>query len=188
MSYTQPDVAIKTDSSLNLLLPILAQPIVQKIVTGSVLGIETVLIKDVQENSFGTSLKGSITNAGPCRFSSRSCRLLALTSARSVDAKIAFPSGLAIEWNGKPLGSIKMPDIDVVGDVGASFEVDATFDVADTDHLTDFTKTLLTEESFDWVISGSNLSGESFSARIMGAVRVLIVLCSRCYWCVLEGK
>ena len=81
-----------------------------------------------------------------------------------------------------------MPDIDVVGDVGASFEVDATFNVADVDHLTDFTKTLLTEESFDWVISGSNLSGESFSARIMGAVRVLIVLCSRCYWCVLEGK
>lgn len=59
-------MAIKTDSSLNLLLPILAQPIVQKIVGGSVLGIETVLIKDVQETSFGTALKGSITNAGPC--------------------------------------------------------------------------------------------------------------------------
>ena len=44
--------------------------IVQTIVSGSVLGIETVLIKDVQENSFGTSLKGSITNAGPCTSSS----------------------------------------------------------------------------------------------------------------------
>ncbi len=66
LSYTQPDVTIKTDKSLNLILPLLAQPIVQKIVGGSVLGIETVLIKDVKEDSFGTSLKGSITNAGPC--------------------------------------------------------------------------------------------------------------------------
>ena len=70
LEYTQQGVAIATDSSVNLLLPILAQPIVQTIVSGSVLGIETVLIKDVQENSFGTSLKGSITNAGPCTSSS----------------------------------------------------------------------------------------------------------------------
>lgn len=66
LSYTQLGVTIKTDKSLNFILPVLAQPIVQKIVGGSVLGIETVLIKDVKENSFGTSLKGSITNAGPC--------------------------------------------------------------------------------------------------------------------------
>ena len=51
---------------MHLLLPILAQPIVQKIVSGSVLGIDTVLIKDIKENSFGTALKGSITNDGPC--------------------------------------------------------------------------------------------------------------------------
>ena len=61
LSYVQPGVTIKTDKSLNLILPVLAQPIVQKIVGGSVLGIETVLIKDVKENSFGTALKGSIT-------------------------------------------------------------------------------------------------------------------------------
>ena len=66
LTYTQPDVQVKTDKSLNLILPILAQPIVQKIVTGSVLGVETVLIKDIKEDSFGTSLKGSITNASPC--------------------------------------------------------------------------------------------------------------------------
>ncbi|RPD70056.1 hypothetical protein L226DRAFT_261105 [Lentinus tigrinus ALCF2SS1-7] len=140
LSYTQPDVEIKTDKSLNLLLPILAQPIVQKIVDGSVLGIETVLIKDIKEDSFGTSLKGSIKNAGP------------------FDAKISFPAGLSIEWNGASIGSIDMPTIDVVGDVGADFEVDATFKVASVDHLAEFTKTMLTEESFDWVISGTNLS------------------------------
>ena len=73
LSYTQPGVTIKTDKSLNLILPVLAQPIVQKIVGGSVLGIETVLIKDVKENSFGTALKGSITNAGPCACSPYLC-------------------------------------------------------------------------------------------------------------------
>ena len=58
----------------------------------------------------------------------------------TVDAKISFPAGLTIEWGGAPLGSIKMPDVDVVADVGASFEVEATFEVADVDHLTNFTK------------------------------------------------
>ncbi|OJT10827.1 hypothetical protein TRAPUB_12696, partial [Trametes pubescens] len=143
LQYTQTDVETKTDKSLNNILPVLAQPIVQKIVSGSILGIETVVIKNIQEKSFGTSLKGSITQAGP------------------FDAKISFPAGLTIEWNGAPIGSINMPDIDIASDVGATFEIDANFEVADVDHLTNFTKVMLTEESFDWVISGSNLSGIS---------------------------
>ncbi len=57
---------------------------------------------------------------------------------------------------------MNMPEINVVGDVGASFEVDGTFNVADVGHLTDFTKMMLTQESFDWVISGSNLTGAFF--------------------------
>ncbi|KAI8977823.1 hypothetical protein BD414DRAFT_466746 [Trametes punicea] len=150
LQYTQPDVETKTDKSLNMILPILAQPIVQKIVSGSVLGIETVIIKDVQENSFGTSLKGSITQAGP------------------FDAKISFPQGLTIEWSGAPLGSIKMPDVNIAADVGASFEVDATFEVADVDHLTNFTKVMLTQESFDWMISGSNLSVAAIGITVPG--------------------
>ena len=56
LQYKQPDVETKTDKSLNNILPVLAQPIVQKIVSGSVLGIETVIIKDIQEKSFGTCL------------------------------------------------------------------------------------------------------------------------------------
>ncbi|CDO73852.1 hypothetical protein BN946_scf185016.g9 [Trametes cinnabarina] len=150
LQYTQPNVTTKTDKSLNLILPILAQPIVQKIVSGSILGIDTVIIKDVQQNSFGTSLKGSITQAGP------------------FDAKISFPAGLTIEWGGAPLGSIKMPEVDVVADVGANFEVDATFEVADVDRLTNFTRVMLTEESFDWVISGSNLSVAAIGITVPG--------------------
>ena len=40
LQYTQTAVPITTDSSLNLILPILAQPIVQKIVSGAVLGCD----------------------------------------------------------------------------------------------------------------------------------------------------
>lgn len=57
-----------------------------------------------------------------------------------VDASISFPSGLNIAWQNKSLGSIQMPDINITGDVGGNFSVDTTFNVADVDHLTDFTK------------------------------------------------
>ncbi|KAI0643298.1 hypothetical protein C8Q79DRAFT_1012595 [Trametes meyenii] len=150
LQYTQANVETKTDKSLNMILPILAQPIVQKIVSGSVLGIETVIIKNIQERTFGTSLKGSITQAGP------------------FDAKISFSEGLTIEWSGRPIGSIKMPDLDIAANVGANFEIDADFEVADVDHLTSFTKVMLTEESFDWVISGSNLSVSAIGIAVPG--------------------
>lgn len=53
-----------------------------------------------------------------------------------------------------------MNDVDVVGGVGATLSVQTTFEVADVDVLTSFTKVLLTEESFQWVISGENLTGK----------------------------
>jgi len=71
-----------------------------------------------------------------------------------------------------------MPDINITGDVGAQFEVEASFEIADVGHLTEFTKVsewryvqsaaclmsrekvLLTEETFEWTISGENLSSE----------------------------
>lgn len=70
--------------------------------------------------------------------------MLSLAGASSdkvvVDAKISFGTGLTILWSGKPLGNIKMPNISITGDVGAQFEVDADFEIADVGHLTDFTK------------------------------------------------
>lgn len=78
----------------------------------------------------------------------------------SVDATIAFGSGLTVNWGGKPIGSLKMKDLQVTGDVGATIDMESTFEVADVDHLTAFTKTLLTEESFEWDISAENLTGE----------------------------
>jgi hypothetical protein len=46
LAYSQSGVPAYTDSSLTMLLPILARPIVQKIVDGSILGVNTVLISN----------------------------------------------------------------------------------------------------------------------------------------------
>ncbi|KAH7915074.1 hypothetical protein BJ138DRAFT_1122997 [Hygrophoropsis aurantiaca] len=150
LNYTQLSVPITTDSSLNLILPVLAQPIVQKIVSGTVLGVDTVLISNPQQTSFGTQLNGSITNAGP------------------FDATISFGNGLTVSWNGQPLGTMNMPDVNVVGDVGATLNTQATFEVADVGHLTDFTKVLLNEESFEWDISGENLTVSALGISVSG--------------------
>ncbi|KAG2078952.1 hypothetical protein BDR04DRAFT_1124058 [Suillus decipiens] len=133
LSYTQTDVPISTDSSLNLILPILAKPIVQKIVSGSILGVESSFI--------GTQLNGSITNAGP------------------FDAIITFNNGLTVSWDGQPIGVMKMDPVNVVGDVGATLNVQTTFEVANADYLANFTKVMLNDESFEWDISGDNLTG-----------------------------
>jgi len=116
-----------------------SQPIVQSVVSKVVLCVNSVLITNPSTTSFGTRLSGSITNAGP------------------VDAEISFETGLTISWSDRPLGNIAMPDIKIIGRIGAHFDVEANFEIADVDHLTEFTKVLLTQESFDWVISGENL-------------------------------
>ena len=57
-----------------------------------------------------------------------------------VDATISFGGGLDIVWNAQKLGSMKMPDVKLTGDVGATLNLDATFEVASTTVLTAFTK------------------------------------------------
>ncbi|KAF9529294.1 hypothetical protein CPB83DRAFT_790385 [Crepidotus variabilis] len=146
----QDSVATATDDSLELILPILAGPIVQRIVGGSTLSLDTVLIKDPRQTSFGTQLKGDIRNAGP------------------FDATISFPQGLTINWNGKPIGRVAMSDVQVVGDVGAKLDVESQFEVADVGYLAEFTKTLLTEESFEWEIYGQNLTVKALGISVSG--------------------
>ncbi|PPQ89568.1 hypothetical protein CVT25_012240 [Psilocybe cyanescens] len=148
LEFSQTQVTTTTDESLDLILPILASPIVQKIVGGSTLGLDTVIIIDPSQNSFKTQLKGSISNAGP------------------FDAVISFPSGLTISWEGKPIGQVAMSDITITGDVGGTIDAETTFNVLDVNHLTDFTKALLTAESFDWAISGENLTGKMIMVNL----------------------
>ncbi|KEI38214.1 uncharacterized protein L969DRAFT_517877 [Mixia osmundae IAM 14324] len=150
LTYSQADVPVVTDQTLNLLLPVLALPIVQKIVDGAVLAVDTVTITNPMLNSFGTGLTGSITQSGP------------------FDAVISFPQGLTVAWNGAPLGQIAMPDVSLVGDVGATLNLQAAFSVADVGHLTDFTSYLLTEKSFTWEIFGQNLDITALGISVPG--------------------
>ncbi|KAF5389363.1 hypothetical protein D9757_004389 [Collybiopsis confluens] len=141
LNYVQSSLPTQTDSSLNLILPILARPIVQKIVGGSNLGIDAVLISNPQQEAFNTALNGSINNAGP------------------FDATISFPQGLTVSWSGNTLGTIRIDNVSVVGDQGGQINVNSLFQVADT---------LLTEESFEWVISGDNLTVSALGIDVSG--------------------
>jgi hypothetical protein len=87
----------------------------------------------------GTTLKGSLSNTGPCKRVFGLAQFVTMTMT-PVDATISFPNGLTVGWNGSPLGSLQMGDINVTANVGASIDLDAQFQVADVGHLTDFTK------------------------------------------------
>ena len=99
----------------------------------------SVLITNPSTTSFGTKLSGSITNAGPGACNDRCPYHVCLTKT-TVDAEISFETGLTISWSGRPLGIIEMPNIKVIGWIGAHFDVEANFEIADVDHLTEFTK------------------------------------------------
>jgi hypothetical protein len=58
----------------------------------------------------------------------------------TVDAIITFNNGLTVSWDGQPIGVMKLDPVSVVGDVGATLNVQTTFEVANTDYLANFTK------------------------------------------------
>ena len=150
ISFVQRNVKLITDDSIEMLLPVLAKPIVQKIIDGAVLVVDTATIVDPKAKSFGTKLKGKIFNSGP------------------FNAEIKFPDGLQVSWNGKVLGQIAMPDIHLKADVGADIDVQAQFAVADTDALTDFTKFLVTQPSFVWSINSDNIEVSAIGITVGG--------------------
>lgn len=53
---------------------------------------------------------------------------------------ITFNNGLTVSWGGQPIGVMKLDPVNVVGDVGATLNVQTTFAVANTDYLANFTK------------------------------------------------
>jgi len=61
-----------------------------------------------------------------------------------------------------------MPNVSLVGDVGADLNIDAAFAVADVGHLTDFTTYLLTQPSFTWQIYGQNLAVSALGITVPG--------------------
>lgn len=140
LTFSQSNVPLGTDSSLNLLLPILASPIVQKIVDNAILNIDRVTILNPQENTFQAAIQGTITSSGP------------------FDATISFPQGLTIYWQGQVLVSTSFPDVALAGDTGAAINVQVDAQIPDVGYLEQFTEFLLTQPSFVWSIRGEGLS------------------------------
>jgi hypothetical protein len=47
---------------------------------------------------------------------------------------------LTVTWSGSPIGSLKMGDVKVIGDIGADINMQSIFEITDVNHLTEFTK------------------------------------------------
>ena len=148
ITFPQQDVSLKTDQTLDLLLPVLARPVVQKIVDGSVLAVQSVLIINPQAKSFQARLKGTIRHSGP------------------FDATISFDRGLQVSWSGRTLGQLRMPPVNIKADEGGDIDVMTDFSISDVDALTDFTKFMVTQKSFLWTIQGEGLSVRALGINV----------------------
>ncbi|CEH17102.1 Protein of unknown function DUF3712 [Ceraceosorus bombacis] len=140
LTFSQNNVPLGVDDTLLKLLPVLAGPIVQKIVDGSILNIDRVTITEAAPTSFRAALQGALTNAGP------------------FDGTVSFPEGLTIYWEGRPLTSTAFPNITLTGDLGASLNIELEGQIPDVGYFTDFLKMAITSPSFVWNIRGSGIS------------------------------
>ncbi|KAI7888807.1 uncharacterized protein EV154DRAFT_447271 [Mucor mucedo] len=140
LSFSQGSVAIKTDSSVTSLIPIVGQPIVQQIVDGAVLGFESIVMSAPTETGFSVQMKGSITKCGP------------------IDAIISFPSPLSVSWQGKKLGTVTMAAISSKADVGANFDVAGKFVISNGDDMASFAAYMINNKDFVWDIATKDVS------------------------------
>ena len=86
-------------------MPILALPVVQRVVDSAVLNVDRVTITSATPTSFSAALQGALTNAGP------------------FDGIVEFPEGLTIYWEGQPLTTAAFPNVSLVGDLGSAINV-----------------------------------------------------------------
>ncbi|RUS16102.1 hypothetical protein BC937DRAFT_91614, partial [Endogone sp. FLAS-F59071] len=150
LQYSQTGVDCSTDSSVDYLIPVVGQPIVQAIVNSASLVFNNVVIWNPTTSSFNTWLTGAITGTGP------------------MAAEIAFPTGVTVSWNGRMLGQLAMPTIFAAADVGATIDLNATFTVADTGAMADFSTAMLNEASFEWDITASGVSVTALNFTFTG--------------------
>jgi hypothetical protein len=140
LAFVQNNVPCATDSSITKLIPIVGQPIVQAIVDASQLSFTNVVLSSPTNSNFQVQMNGKITGTGP------------------FSATIAFPSPLTVAWEGRTLGNVNMPNIQTQPDVGATFNVPATFTITDNGAMADFAAYMLNNEGFSWEITGSSVS------------------------------
>lgn len=139
LTFSQNDVPLGTDDTLFKLLPILALPIVQRVVDSAVLNVDRVTITDARPTSFTAALQGALTNAGP------------------FDGVVEFPDGLTIYYNGQALTTAAFPNVSLVGDLGSSLNVIVEGQIPDVGFFTTFLQDAIRNPSFIWNIRGENI-------------------------------
>ncbi|KAF9581464.1 hypothetical protein BGW38_001498 [Lunasporangiospora selenospora] len=151
MPYTQTGVATATDQTILKLIPIVGTPIAQLLVERSILAFDSIKILSPGETSFQTDIIGSITDTGP------------------LDAQIMFPNPVTISYNGKAIGSMKMPTVNAIAGKGAALDLKAVdFTITDLAAFTDFNIYALNNPKFEWTISSEGLVLNSMGVSLPG--------------------
>ncbi|MCO5588347.1 hypothetical protein L7F22_042302 [Adiantum nelumboides] len=150
LTFSQSQVPLGTDQTLFKLLPVLAKPIVQRIVDGAILNIDRVTITEARPTGFTAQLQGALTNAGP------------------FDGIVTFPEGLSIYWQNQLLTQTAFPNITLVGDLGSSLNVQLEGNIPDVDYFTKFLASAITDPSFVWDIRGTGISVSAIGINVPG--------------------
>ncbi|KAI9322513.1 hypothetical protein BX666DRAFT_2128544 [Dichotomocladium elegans] len=140
LTFAQQGVAVETDSSVVSLIPIVGQPIVQKIVDGAKLSFTSVILSSPTDQNFKVQMAGSITDAGP------------------MAAEIAFPQPLTVSWQERVLGTVSMAAIKTKANAGADFKVLGDFTISDQAAMGDFAGFMINNDGFEWDIRTENVA------------------------------
>ncbi|KAI8054134.1 hypothetical protein BDF22DRAFT_457578 [Syncephalis plumigaleata] len=125
---------------LAILIPVIIFVIVPAIAQSSVnaskMQIISAYIKHPQEDSFVMRMGGKIKDTGP------------------FDAQIELKDKVVMYYNGEELGRMAMDPINAKAGVGATLDSAPTFEVTNKDAFGRFSKVMMGEKSFTWVMKG----------------------------------
>ncbi|KAG0011217.1 hypothetical protein BGZ82_003076, partial [Podila clonocystis] len=151
MPYTQTGVATATDQTILKLIPIVGTPIAQLLVERSTLAFDAIKILSPGETGFSTDINGLIGDTGP------------------LDAQIVFPNPVTVSFQGKALGTMKMPTVNAIANKGAVLNLtNVPFIITDGAAYSDFTAYALTNAKFDWTISTTGLVVNAMGSSLPG--------------------
>uniref|UniRef100_A0A1D1Y3R8 30S ribosomal protein S2 n=1 Tax=Anthurium amnicola TaxID=1678845 RepID=A0A1D1Y3R8_9ARAE len=135
---------LKNGGSILDVLVSLANPLVQALIDGSKLSVNSSSISNITADSFTAHLVGAITGTGP------------------LPATISFPSGVTVKFQNTTLGQLLLPPVSVQSDAGATINQDAQFKITDVEAFTQFSGFMLKSEQFTWDLSADDVVVEAF--------------------------
>ncbi|KAI9590839.1 hypothetical protein BDF19DRAFT_175293 [Syncephalis fuscata] len=126
---------------LAILIPVVifvvVPAIAQSSVNGSKMTITSVDIGSPREDSFTMKMAGTVTDTGP------------------FDAQIELKDKVKMYYNDEELGQMTMDPINAKAGVGATIDAAPTFEVTNKDAFGRFSKVMMGEKSFTWVMKGT---------------------------------